>query len=152
VKIIDRVKNIFKLSQGEYVAPDKVQLILLKSKYINQIFLYGESQYSYAVALIYPELDECIKFLKENKKMGEINYDKLNYNDLCGNKIIEDEIVKDCDKVGRKFDLKGFEIPKKVRIISEAFSPENNLMTPTLKLKYKSIKSKYSIDIKKLFG
>ena len=151
IKIIDRAKNLFKLSQGEYVAPDKVQIILINSKYINQIFLYGESQYSYSIALVYPELNECIKFLKDNKRMGEINYDKLNYNDLCGNKIMEDEIVKDCDIVGRKFDLKGFEIPKKIRIISEAFSLENNLMTPTLKLKSKNIKNKYSVDIKNLY-
>ena len=151
IKIIDRAKNLFKLSQGEYVAPDRVQLILINSLYINQIFLYGESQYSYSVALVYPELNECIKFLKENKKMGDIDYDKINYNDLCGNKIMEDEIIKDCNNVGRKFDLKGFEIPKKIRIISEAFSLENNLMTPTLKLKSKNIRNKYSVDIKNLY-
>ena len=151
IKIIDRAKNLFKLSQGEYVAPDRVQIILLKSKYINQIFLYGESQYSYPIALVYPELNECIEFLKENKKMGEINYDKINYDDLCGNNIMEEEIVKDCDIVGRKFDLKGFELPKKIRIISEQFSQENNLMTPTLKLKSKSIKDKYINEIRKLY-
>jgi long-chain acyl-CoA synthetase len=151
IKIIDRAKNLFKLSQGEYVAPDRVQLILINSLYINQIFLYGESQYSYSVALVYPELNECIKFLKEDKKMGDIDYDKINYNDLCGNKIMEDKIIKDCNDVGRKFDLKGFEIPKKIRIISEAFSLENNLMTPTLKLKSKNIRNKYSVDIKNLY-
>ena len=151
IKIIDRAKNLFKLSQGEYVAPDKVQLILVKSKYINQIFLYGESLHSYAIALVYPELNECVQFLKVNKKMGEINYDKINYNDLCGNNIMEEEIVKDCDIIGRTFDLKGFELPKKIRIINESFSLENNLMTPTLKLKAKSIKDKYSDEIKKLY-
>ena len=56
LKIIDRVKNLFKLSQGEYVAPDKVQNILVGSKYINQIYLDGQSQYNYAITLIYPEL------------------------------------------------------------------------------------------------
>ena len=151
IKIIDRAKNLFKLSQGEYVAPDKVQLILLNSKYINQIYLYGESHFSYPIALVYPELNECIAFLKENKKMGEINYDKISYDDLCGNNIMEEEIVKDCDIIGRKFDLKGFELPKKIRIISEQFSLENNLMTPTLKLKSKSIKDKYREEIRKLY-
>ena len=152
VKIIDRVKSLFKLSQGEYLAPDKIQLILINSKYINQIFIHGESHHSYAVALVYPELNECISFLKENKKMGEINYDKIKYNDLCGNKIMEEEIAKDCNIVGRHFDLKGFEIPKKIRIISEPFSQENNLMTPTLKLKAKSIKNRYNVELKNLYG
>ena len=79
-----------------YISPDKVQIILMESKYINQIFVYGESQFSYAVALIYPELKEYIKFLKENKKWGNINYDEINIADLLGNKIMEEEIlVKD---------------------------------------------------------
>ena len=135
LKIIDRVKNLFKLSQGEYVAPDKVQKILMNSKYVHQLFLHGESLYNYAIALVYPDLNECIAFLKENKKLGDIDYDKITYDDLCGNKIMEKEIVKDCDIVGRKLGLKGFELPKKIRIISEGFTPQNNLMTSTLKMK-----------------
>ena len=151
LRIIDRVKNLFKLSQGEYVAPDKVQLILVNSKYVNQIFLDGDSKYSYAVALIYPELKECIKFLKENKKLGDIDYDKITYDDLIGNKDMEDEIVKDCDIVGRKSGLKGFELLKKIRIINEPFSLENGLMTNTLKLKPKVIRIKYNAELKKMY-
>ena len=151
LKIIDRVKNLFKLSQGEYVAPDKVQNILINSKYVVQIFLDGDSHYNYAVALIYPDLNECIKFLKDNKKMGDIDYDKINYDDLCGNKIMENTIVEYCDAVGRQLGLKGFELPKKIKIIKEPFSVENNLMTPTLKLKQKNIKIKYNDEIKNMY-
>ena len=151
LKIIDRVKNLFKLSQGEYVAPDKVQNILIHSKYIHQIFLYGESQYNYAVALVYPELNECIKFLEENKKLGEIDYGNINYDGLYKNKIMEDEIVKDCDLLGIKLGLKGFELPKKLRIIGEPFSVENNLMTPTLKLKPGNIRTRYNEEINKMY-
>ena len=93
--------------------------------------------------MVFPELKECIDFLKDNKKMGEINYDNIKYEDLFKNKIMEKEILNDCDLIGRKHDLRGFEIPKKIRIVSEAFSQENNLMTPTLKLIAKNIKMKY---------
>lgn len=151
IKIIDRAKSLFKLSQGEYVAPDKVQIILINSKYINQIFLYGESQYSYSVALVYPELNECIQFLKNEKILGEIDYDKIKIEDLCDNKNMEEEIIKDCNITGRKYDLKGFEIPRKIRIIKEPFSLENNLMTPTLKLKSKNIKTKYNDLIRNMY-
>ena len=151
IKIIDRAKSLFKLSQGEYVAPDKVQIILINSKYINQIFLYGESQYSYSVALVYPELNECVQFLKNEKILGEIDYDKIKIEDLCDNKNMEEEIIKDCNLTGRKYDLKGFEIPRKIRIIKEPFSLENNLMTPTLKLKSKSIKAKYNDLIRNMY-
>ena len=151
LKIIDRAKNLFKLSQGEYVSPDKVQLILNNSKYVRQIYLHGESLYNYAIALVYPDLKECIEFLKENRKMGDRDYYKINYNDLSGNKIMEDEIIKDCNIVGRKYGLKGFELPKKLRIINEGFTLQNNLMTSDLKLKFAKIKNKYKDMLQKLY-
>jgi len=151
LKIIDRVKNLFKLSQGEYVSPDKVQLILSNSKYVNQIYLHGDSLYNYAIALVYPDLKECIEFLKENKKMGDRDYNRIRYNDLPGNKIMEDEIVKDCNIIGRKFGLKGFELPKKIRIIEEAFFPQNIPITNNAKFKLVKIKNKYKDVLKKLY-
>ena len=152
LKIIDRVKSLFKLSQGEYVAPDKIQTILVNSKYINQMFLYGDSHYSYAVALVYPELNECIEYLKKKENgIDYIKYDKYTIDDLCENKNIQDEILRDCDELGRKNDLKGFELPKKIKLIKEPFSLENNLLTPTLKLKGKEIKMKYSEEIKNMY-
>ena len=152
IKTIDRIKSLFKLNQGEFLAPERIQIILSNSKYINQIFIHGESLYSFAVALVFPELKECIKFLKENKKMGDIDYDKINLNDLSKNKIMEKEIIKDCDIIGRKQDLKGFELPKKIRIITEPFSLQNNLITPTLKLKGRNIQMKYKGLIKEMYN
>ena len=152
IKTIDRIKSLFKLNQGEFLAPERIQIILSNSKYINQIFIHGESLYSFAVALVFPELKECIKFLNENKKLGDIDYDKINLNDLSKNKIMEKEIVKDCDIIGRKQDLKGFELPKKIRIITEPFSLQNNLITPTLKLKGRNIQMKYKGLIKEMYN
>ena len=149
VKIIDRAKSLFKLSQGEYVAPEKIQTILVKSKYINQIFLHGESLYSYAVAIIYPELTDCVKFLVEKNGGKEEDY---NIDNILDNKDLIEEIIKDCDDLGRKNDLKGFELPKKILLIKEPFSLENNLLTPTLKLKIKLIKKKYEKEINEMYG
>lgn len=43
MKIIDRKKHIFKLSQGEYIVPEKIENIYIKSQYIEQVFVHGES-------------------------------------------------------------------------------------------------------------
>lgn len=43
MKIIDRKKHIFKLSQGEYIVPEKIENIYMKSQYIEQVFVHGES-------------------------------------------------------------------------------------------------------------
>ena len=55
LKIIDRSKNIFKLSQGEYIAPEKIEQAIQLSPYIAQCFIYGDSLKGCVVAIVVPE-------------------------------------------------------------------------------------------------
>ncbi|KAJ3340874.1 hypothetical protein HDU93_006166 [Gonapodya sp. JEL0774] len=64
VKIIDRRKNIFKLSQGEYIAAEKVENTLQKSGFVSQIFVYGDSLQSFLVAVIVPDPEVLIDWAK----------------------------------------------------------------------------------------
>ena len=57
VKIIDRSKNIFKLSQGEYIAPEKIEGVMSLSQAIAQCFLYGDSFKNACVCVVFPEED-----------------------------------------------------------------------------------------------
>jgi long-chain acyl-CoA synthetase len=59
VKIIDRSKNIFKLSQGEYIAPEKIENIFGLSPFIAQTLIYGDSLRSCVVAIIVPHVDKA---------------------------------------------------------------------------------------------
>ena len=65
LKIIDRKKNIFKLAQGEYIAPDKVEGKLQQSLYIAQIFCYGDSLQANLVAIVIPDQPMLEKWAKE---------------------------------------------------------------------------------------
>merc|ERR1711935_515583 len=56
VTIIDRVKNIFKLSQGEYIAPEKLENIYTTSPYVSQIYVHGESTEAWLMAVIVPDM------------------------------------------------------------------------------------------------
>merc|ERR1712110_314126 len=67
VKIIDRSKNIFKLSQGEYIAPEKLENIFVLSPYIAQSMVYGASFKSCTVAIVIPEETVVAEWCENNK-------------------------------------------------------------------------------------
>ena len=64
LKIIDRVKNIFKLSQGEYIAPEKVEAVYLKVKGITEAFVYGDAHKSFCVAIVVPDKAHTLEIAK----------------------------------------------------------------------------------------
>ena len=68
IKIIDRVKNIFKLSQGEYIAPEKIEQIMNMSPLIAQFFLYGDSFKNCCVAIVVAEESTVMKWAREESK------------------------------------------------------------------------------------
>ena len=110
IRIIDRVKNIFKLQQGEYVAPEKLENALVDSQYVEQIFIYGDSLKNYLVSVIVPNRPKVVEYLKSINI--ECNND--NCQEYFENEQLKKEILRDMEELGRKVDFKGFEIVKKV--------------------------------------
>jgi len=71
LKIIDRKKNIFKLQQGEYIAPEKLEnSYRLAHPYINELFIYGDGLKTFIVAVIVMEPANITKFALENNIAG----------------------------------------------------------------------------------
>ena len=65
LSIIDRKKNIFKLAQGEYVAAEKIEMIVSKSKFVSQPWIYGNSFFPMLVAVVTPDWMEVGKVAQE---------------------------------------------------------------------------------------
>ena len=102
LKICDRKKNIFKLSQGEYIAPEKIENIYIKSQYVAQVFVHGESLKSCTVAVIVPDV-ENVKFYAEERGIpGTLSV-------LCNMPEIKQLIMNDITDLGKKGGLKSFE-------------------------------------------
>ena len=148
VKIIDRVKNIFKLSQGEYVAPEKLENVLVKNKYVEQVWIYGDSLQSYIVSVIVPRTQSCVEFLKTKG----IDVNSNNVKEYYDNEELKKEILKDIEVFSKENDFKGFEIIKKVYLSKEAFTVENDLATPTLKVKRHNAKKYFQKQINEMYG
>ena len=147
-KIIDRVKNIFKLQQGEYVAPEKIENKLAKCKYVEQIFVYGDSLQNYLIGILVPKREPVIEFLK-NKG---IEANKDNYKDYFEDKDLIHDILNEFDSFSRSNDIKGFEIVKNVYLFKDSFTVDNNLLTTTMKIKRHIAKKFFEKEINQLYG
>ena len=93
MKLIDRKKNIFKLSQGEYVSCEKVEFFYLRSKYITEAFLHGDSLQNFAVVIVVPNKLELQKLGKE------LGIEKP-YAELCEDKALLKELLRNLTQCG----------------------------------------------------
>ncbi|CAH0520536.1 unnamed protein product [Peronospora belbahrii] len=147
LSIIDRKKNIFKLSQGEYVAAEKIEGVYLKSKYVAQIFVYGDSLQSCLVAVVVPDPEAAEAWGIANGLSG----DQGTVTQLVHNPVFQKEVRKDMDAIGKEVKLRGFEFVKGVHLHPNPFSVDENLITPTFKLKRPQLKMRFQAEIKHMY-
>ncbi|KAG8793867.1 hypothetical protein FRC16_010800 [Serendipita sp. 398] len=135
IKVIDRVKNVMKLSQGEYVALDKVENGYATCPIIAQLFVYGNSQKNHLVGLVVPELPEFAKLATQVIGRDVAPGDMPSLDDAANNVRIKKEILRLMDITAKESGLQGFEKIKAIHVILEPFSTDNGMMTPTFKLR-----------------
>ena len=146
VKIVDRKKNFFKLSQGEYVAAEKLEIIYGASPLIAQIFVHGDSFQSYLVGLIVPEKDYVMKWSK-----GVETLEGKSFEEICKSTELREAIQDDLARLFKENELRGFERIGRFSIDSELWSVENGLLTPTYKLIRNHLQKHYSATIKEMY-
>ncbi|XP_070545515.1 long-chain-fatty-acid--CoA ligase 5-like isoform X2 [Ptychodera flava] len=145
LKIIDRKKNIFKLAQGEYIAPEKVENIYVRSQLVAQVFVHGDSLKSCLVGVVVPDEDTL-------PKLGTSLGITGSFEELCENKAIKDAILEDMIKIGKEAGLYSFEQVKDIYLQSELCSVENGLMTPTFKYRRAVVRSHFSKQFEEMYG
>jgi len=146
LRIIDRSKNIFKLSQGEYIAPEKLEQAYSLVAEIQQCFIHGDSLKNNIVAVIVLEDEPCLKWANENNQPEDIGK-------LCQSEAMKKYIL---DKIMEIKTQKGFtslEKPAQILLLgsADAFSVENGILTTTFKLKRNEAKKAYQTQIDAMY-
>uniref|UniRef100_A0A671L9Z2 Long-chain-fatty-acid--CoA ligase n=1 Tax=Sinocyclocheilus anshuiensis TaxID=1608454 RepID=A0A671L9Z2_9TELE len=145
LKIIDRKKHIFKLAQGEYISPEKIESIYIRSEPVSQLYVHGDSLQSCLVGIIVPDPEVLPSWAQ--KKGFEGCYDEL-----CENKELKKAILDDMVRLGKASGLHSFEQVKDIHVHKEMFSIQNGLLTPTLKSKRPELKEYFSRAIEQLYS
>ena len=131
LSIIDRKKNVFKLAQGEYIAPDKIESVYERCSIVNQCFIYGDSLKSSLVGLVVPS-DIAIEAMYEGMTVEEF----VTKPDSAG------FIMQTIQTLGQN-ELKSFEQVRHVKLVAAPFSVENDMLTPTFKKRRQAIADTY---------
>ncbi|XP_024863184.1 long-chain-fatty-acid--CoA ligase 1-like isoform X2 [Kryptolebias marmoratus] len=146
LKIVDRKKHIFKLAQGEYIAPEKIENIYLRSDAVAQVFVHGDSLQACLVAVVVPDPDFLSSWTERTMNL------KGSYQELCGRADVKAAILKDMQRLGKEGDLKSFEQIKAIYIHMEQFSIDNGLLTPTMKAKRNELNHYFRSQIDELYA
>uniref|UniRef100_A0A663F3Z8 Arachidonate--CoA ligase n=1 Tax=Aquila chrysaetos chrysaetos TaxID=223781 RepID=A0A663F3Z8_AQUCH len=145
LKIIDRKKHIFKLAQGEYIAPEKIENIYIRSDPVAQIYVHGDSLQAFLVGIVVPDSEVMPGWAKKRGFDGT-------YTELCKNKELQQAIMEDMVRLGKESGLHSFEQVKAIYIHSDMFSVQNGLLTPTLKAKRPELRDYFKKQIEELYS
>ncbi|KAH9495263.1 Long-chain-fatty-acid--CoA ligase 5 [Bulinus truncatus] len=145
LKIVDRKKNIFKLSQGEYIATEKIENVYQGSSFVAQAFVDGDSLKPCLMAVIVPDQLFLDKWTQINKQFPS------DLKQFCQMREAKELVLKDILEQGRKADLKGFEQVKDIYLEWNPFTVDNDLLTPTFKNRRPSLRKKYQPIIAELY-
>uniref|UniRef100_A0A665X414 Arachidonate--CoA ligase n=1 Tax=Echeneis naucrates TaxID=173247 RepID=A0A665X414_ECHNA len=145
LRIIDRKKHIFKLSQGEYIAPEKIENVLMRCVPVLQVFVHGDSLQSYLIGIVVPDPEVFVDWAKEQGFVGS-------YEELCQNPDVKKAVLEDMKAVGKEAGLKSFEQVKDLYLHPETFSVANGLLTPTLKSRRADIRRAFQEQISSMYS
>ena len=165
VSIIDRRKNLFKTSTGEYIASEKVENTYLRAGLVGQIWIYGNSFKSFVVAVIVPDAQVLVEKLKAEKLWSEedskITVATKEYGarfkevceknrELCKKLVLAD--MKQFEETLKRFEkIKDIYLEFEIDELLQGFNVANGLLTPTFKKKRPPLLRKYVDNIKALY-
>jgi long-chain acyl-CoA synthetase len=144
LKVIDRKKNIFKLSQGEYVAVEKLESVYKKNLVSEQVWVYGNSFKSSLIAVVVPSA-KLKKWAAANGIEGDMDV-------ICKSDKAKEYVLSELAKTGKAEKLKGFEIIRAVHLAPTPFTIEEDLLTPTFKLKRPQLQKSFQKEIDALYA
>ena len=142
--VTDRLKDLFKLSNGKYVAPLQVESLLKQSPLISQAVVVGSGRKQVG-ALIVPDWDALKDAMKEQGVAAEEPREVLAYNPQFVKRV-------QTDAVELTRELSDHERVKRVYLLPREFSIDKGEMTPTLKIKRSVVDEKYQEAIDEICG
>ncbi len=141
--ITDRKKDLFKLSNGKYIAPQQIESLLKQSEFVNQVVVIGSSR-KYPAALIVPDWEALKSALRAAGESVADTHEEIAKQPAAA-KLVQFDITK------ITAHLADYERVRRVALLPHEFSIDAGEMTPTLKVKRNVIDERYAQSIEDLY-
>jgi long-chain acyl-CoA synthetase len=146
LKIVDRIRSVFKLAQGEYVAAEMVTQAYEDCRFISQLFVYGDSTKTYLVGIVVPRAEAVASFL------GKDRINEEEFGEACRSDGLRQAIMSEMDATAAAKRLFEFQCVKAIHVDSRAWTPDNDLLTPTFKIRRRALAEYYKTQIDALYA
>jgi len=134
--IIDRVKNLLKLAQGEYVSPEKIENEYLANfPVFAQGLAYGDPFQPFLVGVFGIDRAHFADFAAKVLKRSINPTDTAAIEEACADKKVRLAVLEEMERIAKRVKLQGFERIKNIHLCIDPFTLEDDLLTPTLKMK-----------------
>ncbi|CAI0405855.1 unnamed protein product [Linum tenue] len=144
IKVIDRKKNLIKLSQGEYIALEHLENVFGITPIIDDIWVYGDSFKPMLVAVVVLHEENAMKWANANGCKGS-------FEEICCLEQLRQHVLLELKSTGERNKLRGFEYIKGVILEAKPFDIEKDLVTATLKKKRNKLLKYYQAEIDGLY-
>ncbi|MAE72325.1 MAG: long-chain fatty acid--CoA ligase [Gemmatimonadetes bacterium] len=141
--ITGRIKEQYKLENGKYVVPSPLEEQLKLSGFINQALVYGDNR-QFNVALIVPDAEALAKFAEDKGVAGNLDA-------WLTNAVVHGLFRGEIETLQSSV-FKGYERIGEFRLIPEEFTTDNDMLTPTLKLKRRNVISRYGSILDEMYA
>jgi long-chain acyl-CoA synthetase len=142
--ITDRKKDLFKLSNGKYIAPQLIESLIKQSELVSQVVVLGAGR-KHPVALIVPDWEALRGSLSAQDAEGPKTHAELSRHPPAV-KLVQREVN------ALTAPLADYERVRRVALIPDEFSIDGGELTPTLKVKRRVVDEKYGPLIEELYG
>ena len=140
--LTERIKDLFKTSNGKYIAPQQVESLLLVDKFIDQVAVIAD-QRKFVSALIVPEF----RLVEDWAREHQIAFSSRE--DLCANEQVKKMLQERINTLQQQ--LAYYEQIKRITLLPHHFSMESGELTNTLKIRRPIINKNYQAEIDKMY-
>ncbi|KAF2366526.1 AMP-dependent synthetase/ligase [Trinorchestia longiramus] len=145
--LIDRKGDLIKLQNGEYVALGNVETSLKSHGLVNNMCAFGDTNKNYVVMVVVPA-EEPLRKLAESIGRSQ----PATFENLCRDPKVINAVLNELTEHGKNQNLHKFELPKKLYLSTDEWTPGNGLITSAFKLRRKQLSKHYATQVAAMYS